>query len=87
LRYVLILFSNEQMSDDDHMPDPRSPEWTIAWTIKRELRAHLGPKFKRFLPVHLADEIVKALRLSKWRLVKEPPNPPHSTFGPKSDEN
>jgi hypothetical protein len=33
-----------------------------------------------------AEEIVKALRLSKWRLVKDPPNPPHSTFGPKRDE-
>jgi hypothetical protein len=69
------------MADTDPMPDPESPEWTIAWTIKRELRMHLGPKFKRYLPTHLAEEVIKALRRSKWRLVKDPPNPPHSTPG------
>jgi hypothetical protein len=42
---------------------------------------HLGPKFKRYLPTHLAEEVIKALRRSKWRLVKDPPNPPHSTSG------
>jgi hypothetical protein len=69
------------MAEDDPMPDPKSPEWTIAWTIKRELRTHLGPKFKCYLPTHLAREVAKALRLSGWRLEKQPPNPPHSTPG------
>jgi hypothetical protein len=81
LRSVLVLFSYWRMADTDPMPDPESPEWTIAWTIKRELRTHWGPKFKRFLPRHLALEITKALRQSKWRLVKDPPSPPHSTPG------
>ena len=69
------------MSDLDPMPDPESPEWTVAWTAKRVLRLHLGPHVKRFLPILLAEEIVKALLGSKWRIVKEPPNPPHSTPG------
>jgi hypothetical protein len=65
------------MSDDpDRMPDPESPECTVAWAAKRVLRLHLGPRYKRFLPRMPADEIVKALRGSKWRIIKEPPNPP-----------
>jgi hypothetical protein len=74
------------MTEDDPTLDPESPEWTIAWTIKRELRTHWAPKFERFLPRYLAGEITKALRQSKWRLVKDPPNPPHSTFGKRLDE-
>ena len=62
----------------DPMPDPHSPEWTVAWTAKRVLRTHLGPRVKRFLPVILAEEIIKALRGSKWRIIKEPPNAAHS---------
>ena len=69
------------MADDDPMPDPSTPEWRIAWTAKRVLRMHLGPNFKRFLPVMLAEEIVAALKLSKWRITKDPPDPPHSTPG------
>jgi len=65
------------MSDDpDRMPDPESPEWTVAWAAKRVLRLHLGPRYKRSLLRMPADEIVKALRGSKWRIMKEPPNPP-----------
>jgi hypothetical protein len=47
LRPVPALFSYGHMADTDPMPDPESPEWTIVWTIKRELRVHWGPKFKR----------------------------------------
>jgi hypothetical protein len=68
------------MADTDPMPDPHSPEWTIAWTIKKALRLHLGPRH-RYLPATIAREVVAALRLSKWRLVKDPPSPPHSTPG------
>jgi class 3 adenylate cyclase len=50
-------------------------------TLKRALRLHLGRRHK-YLPATIAREITAALRLSKWRLVKEPPDPPHSTFGP-----
>ncbi len=69
------------MHEEELELDPYSPEWTIAFAIRRELRTHLGPKFKRYLPVHLAEVVTKALRMSKWRLVKDPPNPPHSTPG------
>jgi len=44
------------------MPDPESPEWTVVRAAKRALRLHLGPRVKRFLPISLAEEIVKALR-------------------------
>jgi hypothetical protein len=67
-------------------PDPNSAEWTIAWAIKRTLRLHLGPRH-RHLPSVIAQEVVAALRLSKWRLEKEPPDPPHSTFGPPRGES
>jgi hypothetical protein len=80
LRSVPVLFSYGHMADTDPMPDPESPEWTIAWTIKKALRLHLGPRH-RYLPAAIAREVVAALRLSKWRLVKDPPNPPHSTPG------
>jgi hypothetical protein len=65
--------------------DPEIPEWTIAWTIKRALRLHLGPRHKYLLGM-IAKEVIAALRLSKWRLVKEPPSPTHSTFGRSADE-
>jgi len=41
---------------------------------------HLGPRHK-YLPAIIADQVVAALRLSGWLLVKKPPNPPHSTPG------
>ena len=66
------------MTDNDPMPDPESPEWTIAWAIKRALRLQLGP---RHLPAIIAGYVAAALRLSGRRLVKEPPKPPHSTPG------
>jgi hypothetical protein len=68
------------MADTDPLPDPSTPEWTIAWAIKRALRLHLGPKHS-YLPGLIAKEVVAALRLSRWRLSKEPPSPPHSTPG------
>ena len=70
------------MADPDPMSDPETPEWSIAWAAKDVLRRHLGPRFDRNLPSFLAKAIVERMRLSKWRITKEPPNPPHSTFGP-----
>jgi hypothetical protein len=69
------------MTDPDPMPDPSTPEWPIAWAAKEILRRYLGPKFDRRLPSLLATAVVERMRLSKWRITKEPPNPPHSTPG------
>jgi hypothetical protein len=63
------------------MPDPHSPEWPIAWAAKEILRRYLGPKFDRRLPSLLATAVVERMRLSKWRITKGPPRPPHSTPG------
>lgn len=68
------------MPDTDPMPDPETPEWTVAWAIKRALRLHLGPQHK-YLPVTIARDVVAALKLSNWRISKGPPHPPHSTPG------
>jgi hypothetical protein len=65
------------MADHDPMPAPETPEWTVAYALRQLLRRHLGPKHG-YVPGVIAREIVAALRLSKWRLIKEPPNPPHS---------
>ena len=78
------MFQTGYMADPDQMPDPNTPEWPIAWAAKEVLRRNLGPKFDRSLPSRLAEAIVARLRLSRWKLVKEPPNPPHSTFGARS---
>jgi hypothetical protein len=69
------------MSDTDPMPDPETPEWPVAWAAKEVLRRHLGPKFDRRLPLFLARAILERMRLTKWRISKEPPAPPHSTPG------
>jgi hypothetical protein len=45
------------------------------------LRRHLGPKFDRRLPLFLAKAILERMRLTKWRITKEPPGDPHSTPG------
>jgi hypothetical protein len=45
------------------------------------LRRHLGPKFDRRLPLFLAKAILERMRLTRWRISKEPPDPPHSTPG------
>jgi hypothetical protein len=68
------------------MPDPHSPEWSIARATKEVLRRHLGPKFDRRLPSFLATAIMERMRLSRWRITKEPPDPQHSTPGPNSEE-
>lgn len=60
--------------------DPETPEWTIAWTLKRALRLHLGPRHS-YVPSTIARDVVAALRLAKWRISKEPPDPPHATPG------
>jgi len=69
------------MADTDPMPDPESPEWPVAWADKEVLRRHLGPKFDRRLPLFLAKAILERMRLTRWRISKEPPDPPHSTPG------
>jgi hypothetical protein len=51
---------------------------------KRALRLHLGKK-PAYVPRLIAEQVVKDLRLRKWALVKGPPNPAHSTFGPPTD--
>ncbi len=61
------------------MPDPESPEWSVACAAKQDL----DPKFDRRLPLFLAKAILERMRLSKWRISKEPPDPSHST--PVSD--
>jgi hypothetical protein len=78
---VLVPFTLLAMADDDPMPDPQSPEWPIARAAKEVLRRHLGPKFDRRLPLFLAKAILERMRLTKWRVSKEPPDPPHSTPG------
>ena len=69
------------MAHPDPMPDPETPEWPVAWAAKEVLRRHLGPKFDRRLPMFLAKAILERMRLTKWRISKEPPDPPHSTPG------
>jgi hypothetical protein len=54
------------------------PEWPVAWAAKEVLRRHLGPKFDRHLPLFLAKAILERMRLTKWRISKEPPDAPHS---------
>lgn len=72
------------MANHDPMPDPATPEWTVAYALRQLLRRHLGPKHG-YVPGVIAREIVAALRLSKWRLIKEPPGPPHS--GPSASND
>ena len=62
-------------------PTPRRPEWPLAWAAKEVLRRHLGLKFDRRLPLFLAKAILERMRLTKWRISKEPPDAPHSTPG------
>jgi hypothetical protein len=81
LRAVPVLFSYWGMPDTDPMPDPDTPEWPVAWAAKEVLRRHVGPKFDRGLPLLLAKAILERMRLTRWRISKEPPDPPHSTFG------
>jgi hypothetical protein len=57
------------------------PEWPLAWAAKEALRRYLVPKFGRCLPLFLAKAILERMRLTKWRISKEPPDAPHSTPG------
>jgi hypothetical protein len=59
----------------------RQEAGNIAWAAKEVLRRHLGPKFDRRLPLFLAKAILERMRLTKWCISKEPPDPPHSTPG------
>jgi hypothetical protein len=67
---------------DDQLPDPNTPQWSLAWAAKDVLRRYLGPKYDRGLPVLIADAVIAQLQRSGWKLETLPPNPPHSTFGP-----
>jgi hypothetical protein len=80
LRSVPVLFSHRHMPDTDPMPDPHSPEWTIAWAIKRALRLHLG-KRHAYLQASIAKDVVEALKHSRWIIIRRPPDLPHSTPG------
>jgi len=68
------------MTDHDQLREPGTPEWTVALALRTGLRRHLGPRHGYVLAI-LAGEIVAALRLARWRISKEPPDPPHSTPG------
>lgn len=68
------------MPDDDPVPDPQSPEWPIAWAAKEVLRWHLGPKFDRRLPSFLATAIIERMKLTRWLIIKRPPDPPFHTW-------
>lgn len=81
LHCVPVLFSYEHMPDDNPMPDPQTPGWPIAWAAKEVLRRHLGPKFDRRLPTLLATAIIERMKLTRWLIIKGPPDPPHSTLG------
>jgi superfamily I DNA/RNA helicase len=48
---------------------------------KEVLRRYLGPKFDRRLALFLAKAILERMRLTKWRVSRESPDPPHSTPG------
>jgi hypothetical protein len=80
LPIVLVLFFYEGMADEDSMPHPGTPEWA-AWAAKEVLRRHLGPKFDGRLPQWIVTAIMKHMRLTRWLIVKRPPDPPHSTLG------
>jgi hypothetical protein len=41
------------------------------------LRRQSGAKFDRRLPLFLAKAILERMRLTKWRISKEPPDDPH----------
>ncbi|MGH2397478.1 MAG: hypothetical protein ACRDFW_10940 [bacterium] len=70
---------------DEQLPDPNTPEWSVAWAAREVLRRHLGPRYDRNLPSFLAKAVMERMRLSGWLLTKKPPNPPHSTYGPPLD--
>ena len=57
---VFPVCSRSRMADTD----PETPEWTIAWTIKRALMLHLGPRHS-YVPSTIAREVTAALRLAK----------------------
>lgn len=53
--------------------DPYSPEWTIEYTLRRALRSKLKSKNEELMG-GLAREVIAALRLCGWHLVKRPMN-------------
>jgi hypothetical protein len=66
------------MTDADQLPDPGTPEWTIALALRRSLRTHLGPRHG-VRPAEPAQAVADSLRGAGWRLDRERPNPPHAT--------
>jgi hypothetical protein len=71
--------------NDEQLPDPNTPEWSVARAATEVLRRHLGPRYDRNLPSFLAKALIERMRLSDWVLRKKRPNPPHSTCGPRSE--
>jgi hypothetical protein len=69
------------MADTDPMPDPETPEWPIDWAAKEVPRRPLGPKFDRRPPLFLAAAIMERMELTRWLIIKRPPDPPLSTPG------
>jgi hypothetical protein len=66
------MFFTGHMPDTDPMPGPSTPEWPIARAAKEVLRRYLGPTFDRRLPSLLAAAIMERMRLTRWRITKEP---------------
>jgi hypothetical protein len=68
------------MPDTDPMPDPKSPEWPVAWAAKRCCAGTWGQSSIGAFPCS-QKAILERMRLTKWRISKEPPDDPHSTPG------
>jgi hypothetical protein len=49
----------------------------LFWLSDEQWRRRIEPH----QPVFLAKAMPKGMRLTKWRIRKEPPEPPHSTPG------
>jgi hypothetical protein len=61
-----------------NVPDPRSPVWTVYWTLKRALGSWIKPKDEH-RPAVIADQVIADLKLSNWLLVKGLPGGGHGS--------
>lgn len=68
-------------------PDPYSPEWTVYWTLKKAFGALIKRK-SEYLAHTAAEQVVKDLRQSNWRLIRGLPRSAHggSPASTKLDE-
>jgi hypothetical protein len=71
------MLTREQKLDPTETPGPAIS--SLACCLPK--RCRLGLMFDRRLPLFLARAILERMRLTKWRISKEPPDPPHSTPG------